>query len=311
MALQFSMNPSENITAVVLAGGFGTRIKHLLGNLPKPMLPVCGHPFLEWVVRYLAAQKIRRAILSTGYRAETVEKHFASQPVADVRVNCVPETQPLGTAGGFLNAIRRENSPQNPRIESPNAEFARSFSQNSLRPPAVPSPLPSDGRGEGQGLSGRSFRAQADEARVHGEEQTPDAWLVLNGDSLALASLDGMFRQLEDAKVEGAILGLRVADASRYGTIAKNSAGELVGFKEKKPGAGIINAGVYLIRDAVLKKFPARTPLSFETDVFPALIAGQARLKVCEVAAPFLDIGTPESLARAEKFINENKKQFG
>ncbi len=300
MALQFSMNPSENITAVVLAGGFGTRIKHLLGNLPKPMLPVCGHPFLEWVVHYLAAQKIRRAILSTGYRAETVEKHFASQPVAGVHVNCVPETQPLGTAGGFLNAIRRENSPQNPRIESLNAAFARSLSQNSLRPPAVPSPLPSDGRGEGQG-----------EVRVHGEEQTPDAWLVLNGDSLALASLDGMFRQLEDVKVEGAILGLRVADASRYGTIAKNSAGELVGFKEKKPGAGIINAGVYLIRDAVLKKFPARTPLSFETDVFPALIAGQARLKVCEVAAPFLDIGTPESLARAEKFINENKKQFG
>jgi len=47
----------ENITAVVLAGGFGTRIKHLLGDLPKPMASVNGKPFIEWVVRFLAAQK--------------------------------------------------------------------------------------------------------------------------------------------------------------------------------------------------------------------------------------------------------------
>src|SRR4051812_23943954 len=94
----------EQITAVVLAGGFGTRIRHLLGDLPKPMAPVNGRPFVEWVVRYLAAQGIRHVILSTGYLAETVEKHFLSQPVAGVKVVCVPETTPLGTAGGFLNA---------------------------------------------------------------------------------------------------------------------------------------------------------------------------------------------------------------
>ena len=58
---------SENISAVILAGGFGTRIKHLLGDLPKPMAPVNGKPFLEWVVRWLAAQNIRRVILSTGH----------------------------------------------------------------------------------------------------------------------------------------------------------------------------------------------------------------------------------------------------
>ena len=97
----------EQITAVVLAGGFGTRIKHLLGDLPKPMASVNGKPFVEWVVRYLAAQGIRNVILSTGHLAETVEKHFASQPVKNVCVTCVPETTPLGTAGGFLNEIGR------------------------------------------------------------------------------------------------------------------------------------------------------------------------------------------------------------
>ena len=95
--------------AVVLAGGFGTRIKHLLGDLPKPMAPVNGRPFLEWVVRWLATQKIQRVVLSTGYRAETIESFFRSQPVSGVDVRCVPETTPLGTAGGFLHAVRQSN----------------------------------------------------------------------------------------------------------------------------------------------------------------------------------------------------------
>ena len=101
------ISPSQ-ITAVVLAGGFGKRIRHLLPVIPKPMAPVNGRPFLEWVVRYLAAQKIRRVILSTGHLAEIVAKHFQSQPVKNVRVTCVPEAEPLGTAGGFLNAIAGE-----------------------------------------------------------------------------------------------------------------------------------------------------------------------------------------------------------
>lgn len=148
------------------------------------MAPVAGRPFLEWVVRYLAAQRIRRVILSTGYRAETVASHFASQPVTDVHVTCVPETKPLGTAGGFLNAIRESG-------------------------------------------------------------EKPAAWLVLNGDSLVLASLDPMFGLLAEEGVEGAILGLQVKDAARFGTISKNTAGDLASFNEKKPGAGTISAGVY------------------------------------------------------------------
>jgi D-glycero-alpha-D-manno-heptose 1-phosphate guanylyltransferase len=239
----------DKISAVVLAGGFGTRIKHLLGDLPKPMAPVLGKPFVEWIVRYLAVQKIRNVILSTGYQAETVEKHFQSQPVKNVHVTCVPETKPLGTAGGFLNAIR-------------------------------------------------------------GANEKPQAWIVLNGDSLAPAPLEDFFQALDDDKTEGAILGVHVPDASRFGTISQNERGELTGFNEKKSGAGIINAGIYLFRADVIEDFPEKIPLSFETDVFPSLIAGGVRLKVCVTDAPFLDIGTPESLPLAENFIRENAGCF-
>ena len=239
----------EQITAVVLAGGFGTRIKHLLGDLPKPMAPVNGKPFVEWVVRYLAAQGIRNVILSTGYLAKTVEKHFAPQPVKNVRVTCVPETTPLGTAGGFLHA-------------------ARSAKNN------------------------------------------PAAWLVLNGDSLVVAPLEKLLSSLDHPEIEGAILGVPMADASRFGTLSQNVSGDLTGFNEKKSGAGNINAGVYLFRDATLKKFPAKSPLSFEMDVFPTLIASGARLKTVLSEAPFIDIGTPESLPQAENFVRENLAQF-
>jgi D-glycero-alpha-D-manno-heptose 1-phosphate guanylyltransferase len=243
-----SVSP-EKITAVVLAGGFGRRIQHLLPDLPKPMAPVNGRPFLEWVVRYLAAQKIRCVILSTGHLAEAVEKHFRSQPVRNVRVSCVPESKPLGTAGGFLNAIRDVT-------------------------------------------------------------EKPAAWLVLNGDSLAPAPLAPMYRSLDDPDADGAILGVRVADASRFGTIRQNADGDLAGFNEKEPGAGIINAGVYLFRPSAVEKFPQKTPLSFETEVFPALVAEKIRLKACVTDAPFLDIGTPESLGQAERFVGQHAAQF-
>ena len=115
---------------------------------------------------------------------------------------------------------------------------------------------------------------------------------------------------LDEAKVEGVVLGVRVADASRFGTLSQNSHGELAGFSEKKPGAGVINAGVYLFRPSAIDRFPDGTPLSFETDVFPALIAEKVRLKVCVTDAPFLDIGTPESLPLAEAFIRRNAGVF-
>ncbi len=239
----------EQITAVVLAGGFGTRIQHLLQNLPKPMAPVAGRPFVEWVVRYLKQQQLSRAMLSTGYLAETVEKHFQSHPISGMAVTCVPETTPLGTAGGFLNAAKSGNAGTK-------------------------------------------------------------AWLVLNGDSLALASLGGMFASLNDPQIDGALLGLPMDDASRYGTLVQSQAGELSGFREKRPGSGIINAGVYLFRAALVGTFPGKRPLSFETDVFPLLAERGVRLKVIVTAAPFLDIGTPESLPRAEAFVRGHPDSF-
>ena len=99
--LTSSMTPPKlgELTAVVLAGGLGTRIRALLSDLPKPMAPVLGRPFLEWVVRYLANQGVGRILLSTGYLGEKVEAHFSRHSVAGVSVRCLAEPQALGTRG--------------------------------------------------------------------------------------------------------------------------------------------------------------------------------------------------------------------
>jgi D-glycero-alpha-D-manno-heptose 1-phosphate guanylyltransferase len=64
------------IDALVLAGGFGTRLAATVPGLPKPMAPVCGKPFLELLLGALRGKGLRRAVLSLGYRAELIVQHF-------------------------------------------------------------------------------------------------------------------------------------------------------------------------------------------------------------------------------------------
>ena len=240
--------PPRLPTVVLLAGGFGTRVSHLLPGLPKPMAPVAGRPFLEWIVRFFAHHGARDFVLSTGYLGDVIAAHFARQPVPGIRVTCQLETSPLGTAGGFLHCLPPEIAPH-------------------------------------------------------------DTWLVANGDSLVFADPLPLLTPLRAGRADAALLGLALADASRYGALDVDAAGRLVAFREKQPGAGVINTGVYAFTGAVLRALPARRPLSFETDVFPAL-AATGRVVVTTTAAAFLDIGTPASLTEAESFIVQHQHEF-
>ena len=70
----------DEIGAVILAGGLGTRVQNLLPGIPKPMAPVAGRPFLEWVLRFLARQGVRRAVISIGYLAQVIADHCQRHP---------------------------------------------------------------------------------------------------------------------------------------------------------------------------------------------------------------------------------------
>lgn len=94
------------LTAVVMAGGYGTRLSPLTEELPKPMLPVGDRPLLELIIEQLRQAGIRRVNLATHYEGEIIARHFGDGQDFGVEIRYVKEDQPLGTAGalGLLDA---------------------------------------------------------------------------------------------------------------------------------------------------------------------------------------------------------------
>jgi len=86
--------------AVILAGGFGTRLSHVVKDVPKPMAPIAGVPFLEYLYRELTGQGFDDFVFLTGHMADVIENHFREYG----NVRFVHEDHPLGTGGALLNA---------------------------------------------------------------------------------------------------------------------------------------------------------------------------------------------------------------
>jgi D-glycero-alpha-D-manno-heptose 1-phosphate guanylyltransferase len=90
--------------AIVLAGGFGTRLRAVVADVPKPMAPVAGRPFLEILLTSLARKGFKRVVLSLGFMAETVVGHFGATYAGMELVYTIEDT-PLGTGGAIRAAL--------------------------------------------------------------------------------------------------------------------------------------------------------------------------------------------------------------
>jgi D-glycero-alpha-D-manno-heptose 1-phosphate guanylyltransferase len=93
-------------SAVILAGGLGTRLRSTVPDLPKPMAPIGGRPFLEYQLDYWIAQGIGRFVLSIGYRHEAIRDYFGSR-YKSAELEYAIEEKPLGTGGGLLLAAEK------------------------------------------------------------------------------------------------------------------------------------------------------------------------------------------------------------
>jgi dTDP-glucose pyrophosphorylase len=90
-----------DVHAVVMAGGFGTRLRPLTDETPKPMLPVGDKPLLERTIVTLREAGITEVNISTHYRPDKIVDHFGSGDGFGVKLNYLQEDQPLGTAGAL------------------------------------------------------------------------------------------------------------------------------------------------------------------------------------------------------------------
>jgi D-glycero-alpha-D-manno-heptose 1-phosphate guanylyltransferase len=231
---------ASDVTAVILAGGQGTRIRALFPDVPKPLIPVAGQPFLNWLTGYLAGAGLRSFVYSTGYKGSQIDDWCRDGGFPDCRRISVYEGQPLGTGGGLLNCL----------------------------------------------------------------DDAADWLLVANGDGLCMTGIDALLAMRHEPGVDGGLIGVHVADTSPYGSLDSDEAGMLLRFREKQPGTGYVNSGIYLFRKSALEPLRRQEPSSLERDLIPEMLAAGRRLKVVRCAeAPFIDIGTPEAIARADDFV--------
>jgi D-glycero-alpha-D-manno-heptose 1-phosphate guanylyltransferase len=221
--------------AIVLAGGFGTRLRQLVPDVPKPMAPISGRPFLEIFLSMLSRKGFRRVILSLGFMSNTISSYFG-QHFAGIDLIYVVEDQPLGTGGGVRLAM----------------EWVRA-----------------------------------------------DHVFVFNGDTFLDLEVDSVERQWA-AHQRPLIVGREVPDASRFGRLLVDDVDMVAGFAEKGvSGAGLVNAGCYVLRRGQLDAFPLGTAFSIESDyLVKAVVAEQFDVFVTQ--GQFIDIGVPDDYLRAQ-----------
>jgi NDP-sugar pyrophosphorylase family protein len=90
--------------AVILAGGYGKRLRPLTDQMPKPMIEVLNLPIIEWQVKWLSGFGIKEFIICVGYLKEHIINHIGSGSRLGVKVGYAVEEEPLGTGGALKNA---------------------------------------------------------------------------------------------------------------------------------------------------------------------------------------------------------------
>lgn len=229
----------SSVTAAVLAGGLGTRLRSVIADRPKVLAEVRGRPFLTYIFDQLIAAGIEYAVLCTGYLGEKVHDRFGDS-YGSLRLVYSQEPSPRGTAGALRLAL----------------------------------PL---------------FKSES--------------VLVMNGDSFCDVNLCFFWDWHCQHNARPSMVLVETADTEQFGSVELNSTGKVIDFQEKSTTrlSGWISAGVYLIASSLIDTIPDDGSVSLERTMFPAWI--QEGLYGYRSKGRFLDIGTPDNYAVAERFL--------
>ncbi len=94
-------DPSMRLTAVVMAGGEGQRLRPLTEHMPKPMLPLNNRPLMERTIEQLKRSGVRKVAIATHYKSDIIANHFGDGKNFGVDIDYITEERPLGTAGAL------------------------------------------------------------------------------------------------------------------------------------------------------------------------------------------------------------------
>jgi D-glycero-alpha-D-manno-heptose 1-phosphate guanylyltransferase len=266
------------LSAAILAGGLGTRLRSVTGDQPKVLAPVGGRPFLARLLDQLANAGLSHVTLLTGYAADSVEAAFGDS-YRGMRLSCSRE--PIGFPGtaGVPPATDPEASGEPPSTFDPlDSRPRRSRSQGGLL---------------GTGGALRLALPLLDQPSI----------LLLNGDSYCDVDISALVARHHEKGAAATLSLAEVPDGSRYGRVERDAGDRITRFVEKGGSAepGWINAGVYVFDRSVIEAIPPGRAESLERDVLPLQV--ELGRVVGFPAGRFIDIGTPESFAAAEAFF--------
>ena len=96
---------NDNISVVILVGGFGSRVKHLHPNKPKSLIDIENKPFLYWLVKEIESLSLKKIFYATGYKSEQIESWVENNEFKSINQKIIKEKKKLGTAGSIFNLI--------------------------------------------------------------------------------------------------------------------------------------------------------------------------------------------------------------
>jgi D-glycero-alpha-D-manno-heptose 1-phosphate guanylyltransferase len=235
--------PKPVIDAVILAGGKGTRLMSILPDIPKPMAPINGKPFLDILLSQLnRCPDIKQVILAVGYKSEIIIDRYKNYAACCFKILFSEETVLLGTGGAIKKALSLSNT---------------------------------------------------------------DDVIILNGDSYIEIDINKLinYHKTNDASIT--IVLKEIGDVNRYGSVKTDAQNKILSFDEKNSSnhAGLINAGVYLIKKNLFDGIDKDREISFERQILPVLIKHNAYGYI--TSGKFIDIGIPETYNIAQDYLTD------
>lgn len=271
--------------AVLLVGGFGTRLRPLTLTTPKQMLPLVDRPMIEHVLAGFAGHGVDTVVLSLGYRADAFRAAYPQGRCGGVELLYAEEPEPLDTAGATRFAFDECLAAPSPDATADTASNTPAYADIdnlALEPPS----------------------STADTAPL----------VVANGDVISDVDITAMVDLHCRSGAEATIHLTCVDDPSRYGVVETDPEGRVLAFREKpdaataaEMGASWVNAGTYVMSRSVIDRIPAGRAVSLEREIFPAL-ADEGALWAMRQDCYWLDAGTPLTYLQAQGDLLEGRR---
>lgn len=253
--------------ALILVGGFGTRLRPLTLNKPKPLVEFCNEPMMSHQIKQLIKVGVNHIILAVSYKAEQMNKFIEEQEkLFGIRITLSHEKTPLGTAGPIALArqqllSKKEDIPlckeDWPNIKKDHVDVQQTFE----------------------------------------DDEVP--FFVLNSDIICDYPFQQMLDFHKSRNSEGTIVVTRVDEPSKYGVVVYDSQSGLVERFVEKPTDFVsnkINAGLYILSKKILNRISLK-PTSIEKETFPAM-AKDKKLYAIELDSYWMDVGQPIDFLR-------------